>query len=53
VANAALQLHGGIGYTFEHDIHLYVRSAQVLAGRYGTTVHHKRMLKGQWLGEGE
>lgn len=51
VANSALQLHGGIGFTYEHDIHLYLRAAQVLAAQFGTTAHHKRLLKRQWLGE--
>src|SRR5205085_1688039 len=25
IARGAVQLHGGIGYTWEHDLHLYVR----------------------------
>lgn len=33
IANAQinLQLHGGIGYTWEHDAHLYLRRARTLA----------------------
>src|SRR5207244_1439864 len=27
-----IQIHGGIGYTWEHDAHLYLRRAAALAG---------------------
>ncbi|NIH80796.1 acyl-CoA dehydrogenase family protein [Amycolatopsis viridis] len=36
VAADCLQLHGGVGFTFEHDLHLYLKRGkanQVLAGR--------------------
>jgi alkylation response protein AidB-like acyl-CoA dehydrogenase len=36
IAFAAHQLHGGIGYTLEHNLHLYTgraRSAEVMFGR--------------------
>lgn len=29
VASEALQLHGGIGFTWEHDLHLFLRRAKV------------------------
>jgi acyl-CoA dehydrogenase len=45
----ALQVHGGIGFTYEHDIHLYLRAAQALAVEYGTTTHHRAVLRGSWL----
>lgn len=35
VTNEALQLHGGIGFTWEHDIHLYMRAAQAYAVMLG------------------
>jgi alkylation response protein AidB-like acyl-CoA dehydrogenase len=31
VAELAIQVHGGIGYTWEHDAHLYLRRAAALA----------------------
>jgi alkylation response protein AidB-like acyl-CoA dehydrogenase len=31
-ANLAIQVHGGIGFTWEHDLHLYLRRASVLSG---------------------
>lgn len=36
VTREAIQLHGAIGYTDEHDIGLYLRKAMCLAGRYGS-----------------
>jgi len=46
VAGAALQLHGGIGFTWEHDLHLYLRRAKadgVLQG--DCAVHRDRLVK--------
>ena len=35
VAKSAVQVLGGIGFTFEHDAHLYLRRAISLRSRYG------------------
>jgi alkylation response protein AidB-like acyl-CoA dehydrogenase len=44
VAGDALQLHGGIGFTWEHDLHLYIRRARTNALLYGDATHHREML---------
>lgn len=44
VTDAALQLHGGIGFTWEYDLHLYLRRAEVGGVLYGTaSVHRDRL----------
>jgi len=40
----ALQLHGGIGFTWEHDIHLFVRRARVDQVMYGDPAWHRERL---------
>ena len=40
VAADALQIHGGIGCTFEHDIHLFLRRAKSGQLLYGDTAEH-------------
>jgi alkylation response protein AidB-like acyl-CoA dehydrogenase len=35
-----IQIHGGIGYTWEHDLHLYLRRATADEYLYGTTGWH-------------
>ncbi len=37
-----VQIHGGIGVTFEHDIHLYLRRLTVDRALYGTPSDHRR-----------
>jgi alkylation response protein AidB-like acyl-CoA dehydrogenase len=44
VAGEALQLHGGVGFTWEHDLHLYLRRAKADAVLFGDdTVHRDRL----------
>jgi alkylation response protein AidB-like acyl-CoA dehydrogenase len=38
---AALQLHGGIGYTWELDVHLYLRQARSNAVYLGDAAYHR------------
>ncbi len=41
VTRTAIQLHGGIGYTDEADIGLYLKSALRFAGYLGTAHAHR------------
>ena len=42
VTRQCIQLHGGIGYTDEHDVGLYLRKAMVMANQYGSAALHRR-----------
>ena len=39
-----IQLHGGIGVTWEHDIHLYLRRVTVNRSVYGTPEYHQERI---------
>jgi alkylation response protein AidB-like acyl-CoA dehydrogenase len=39
-----VQLHGGIGVTFEHDLHLFVRRQIVNRALYGTPAEHRQRI---------
>jgi len=39
-----VQLHGGIGVTFEHDLHLFLRRHTVNRALYGTPAEHRARL---------
>ena len=41
VARQAIQMHGGIGYTDEYDVGLYLRKAMVLANLFGSAALHR------------
>jgi alkylation response protein AidB-like acyl-CoA dehydrogenase len=40
LARACLQIHGGIGFTWEHDLHLYLRRAKSNEALFGDRVWH-------------
>jgi alkylation response protein AidB-like acyl-CoA dehydrogenase len=46
LSGEALQLHGGIGFTWEHDVHLFVRRAKVNQVLYGDGAWHRARLVG-------
>ncbi len=39
-----VQIHGGIGVTFEHDLHLYLRRHTVDRALFGTPAEHRQRL---------
>jgi alkylation response protein AidB-like acyl-CoA dehydrogenase len=43
-AEACIQLHGGIGFTWEHPAHLYLKRAKASALAYGTADQHRSRL---------
>lgn len=44
VAKRNIQIHGGIGITWEHDSHLYLKRAKTLEMIAGAPAFHKRRL---------
>lgn len=49
-ARAALQVHGAIGYSWEHDLHLFMKRAWSLGATYGDVRFHRRRV-GEWLSD--
>ena len=41
VAAGGIQLHGGIGFTWEHDLHLYFKRAKGSELTFGDATHHR------------
>jgi alkylation response protein AidB-like acyl-CoA dehydrogenase len=41
LAKEGIQIHGGIGYTWEHDMHLYVRRVKSGGQLFGTARDHR------------
>ncbi|BBX83397.1 acyl-CoA dehydrogenase family protein [Mycolicibacterium aubagnense] len=44
IAGKAMQLHGGIGYTWESGIHVYLKRAALNRSLYGSPAAHRRQL---------
>jgi alkylation response protein AidB-like acyl-CoA dehydrogenase len=44
VCGDAIQVHGGIGFTWEYDLHLYVKRAKALEPLYGDAEFHRELI---------
>ena len=44
LAKEGIQIHGGIGYTWEHDMHLYVKRMKSSEQLFGTSAWHRARL---------
>jgi len=44
VAGENIQVHGGIGFTWEHDAHLYLKRAKASSLMFGSARHHRQKL---------
>lgn len=44
VLQECVQIHGGLGVTWEHDMHLYLRRVTLGRALYGTPAEHRRRL---------
>ena len=43
-ANSAIQVHGGIGFTWEHDLHLYYKRAKSSELLFGDATYHREQI---------
>ncbi|HEY5024584.1 MAG TPA: acyl-CoA dehydrogenase family protein [Acidimicrobiales bacterium] len=50
-ARTALQVHGAIGYTAEHDLHLWMKRAWSLAAAWGDAATHRARVLEMLLGQ--
>ena len=44
ITEGAMQVFGGIAYTWEHDVHLLARRALAAERRFGDAIYHERVL---------
>jgi alkylation response protein AidB-like acyl-CoA dehydrogenase len=50
VCGEAIQVHGGIGFTWEYDLHLYFKRAKTLEAAWGDADHHRELIVRQVAG---
>ena len=46
VAASGIQVHGGIGFTWEHDMHLYFKRAKASEAAFGSADDHRERMAG-------
>ena len=44
VCGDAIQVHGGIGFTWEYDLHLYFKRAKALEPMFGDAEYHRELI---------
>jgi alkylation response protein AidB-like acyl-CoA dehydrogenase len=44
VGNRGIQIHGGIGFTWEHDLHLYYKRSKALEVMFGDATFHRERI---------
>ncbi|MET0702950.1 MAG: acyl-CoA dehydrogenase family protein [Mycobacterium sp.] len=49
VVGTAMQLHGGIGYTWESGVHVYLKRAALNRSLFGSPAAHRRQLAQRYL----
>jgi alkylation response protein AidB-like acyl-CoA dehydrogenase len=49
IAGKAMQLHGGIGYTWESGIHVYLKRAALNRSLFGSPAEHRNQLAQRYL----
>lgn len=49
-ARTSLQVHGALGYTWEHDLHMWMKRVWALAAAWGAQSWHRSRVEGAVLG---
>ena len=44
-----IQMHGGIGFTWENDTHLWFKRAKISEVFLGTSVYHRELMMQRWV----
>jgi alkylation response protein AidB-like acyl-CoA dehydrogenase len=44
VPDASIQVHGGIGFTWEHDLHFFLKRGKANAATFGTAAWHREQV---------
>ena len=47
VVGEGLQMHGGIGMTWEHDLHFFLKRAKAGDALFGSAIEHRSLLAEQ------
>ena len=48
-AITTIQMHGGIGFTWEHDTHLWYKRAKSSEVFLGTPTYHRDVMMAHWV----
>ena len=51
VPDASIQVHGGIGFTWEHDLHFFLKRGKANAATFGTASWHRERVADSVLAE--
>jgi alkylation response protein AidB-like acyl-CoA dehydrogenase len=51
VPDASIQVHGGIGFTWEHDLHFFLKRGKANAATFGTAAWHRERVADHVLAE--
>lgn len=52
ICNDALQIHGGVGFTWDYDIHFYLKRGKLLEYAFGDASFHRERVASRVLGAG-
>jgi alkylation response protein AidB-like acyl-CoA dehydrogenase len=50
MSDVALQFHGGVGYTWEHDLHMWLKRVHALSAAFGSASEHIEAIADRVLG---